>query len=52
MAQALAHVQEVTGSIDGIHFMNGGKSEVPRYEYELNLLLRNRVARHRRKRRW
>jgi len=24
MAQALAHVQEVSGSIDGIHFMNGG----------------------------
>lgn len=24
MAQALAHIQEVTGSIDSIHFMNGG----------------------------
>lgn len=24
MAQALAHVQEVSGSIDGIHFMSGG----------------------------
>lgn len=25
MAQALGHVQEVTGSLDKIHFMNGGK---------------------------
>lgn len=26
MAQALAHVQEVAGSLDKIHFMNGGMS--------------------------
>lgn len=26
MAQALAHVQDVTGSLDKIHFMNGGMS--------------------------
>jgi len=24
MAQALAHVQDISGSVDGIHFMNGG----------------------------
>lgn len=24
MAQALAHVQKVSGSLDKIHFMNGG----------------------------
>lgn len=24
MAQALGHVQSVTGSLDGVHFMNGG----------------------------
>jgi hypothetical protein len=27
MAQALGHVQEVTGSLDKIHFMNGGKKQ-------------------------
>lgn len=26
MAQALAHVQDITGSLDKIHFMNGGMS--------------------------
>jgi glucan 1,3-beta-glucosidase len=26
MAQALGHVQDLTGSLDGIHFMNGGKT--------------------------
>ena len=25
MAQALGHIQELTGSLDDIHFMNGGK---------------------------
>lgn len=27
MAQALGHIQELTGSLDDIHFMNGGKHD-------------------------
>lgn len=28
MAQALGHVQSVTGSLDKIHFMNGGEKSI------------------------
>ena len=29
MSRALGHVQDVTGSLDKIHFMNGGKKRSP-----------------------
>ena len=31
MAQALGHIQELTGSLDDIHFMSGGRIEPCRY---------------------
>ena len=51
MSAALGHVQEVTGGLDKVHFMNGGKLSpyLDPIEHTTNILShRNRLARHRR----
>ena len=46
MAQALGHVQSVTGSLDGVHFMNGGTDTLTlSSSTRTNMYSRNRLAR-------